>query len=189
MPSTREQQRVDSWTALRSAAVELVERHGFAAVTVDDITAAAGVSRRTFFNHFPTKAAALFDPAAGDAERLTGLLAAADGSAGVWPALRDALVAFTAGEAATLPVRRRLIAEDPVLDAYNRTAHRHVGVAIAAWAARQLADDPFTAALVAETAAAVLITAFLAWEPDEDPARFPELVACGFDRVGSGFAG
>ncbi len=52
----------------------------------------------------------------------------------------------------------------------------------------QLPDDPFTARPVAETAAALLLTAFLAWAPDDGPARFPELVARGFDLVSHGFA-
>jgi len=188
VPSThQEQQRRDSWAALRTATVELVEQRGFAAVTVDDVAAAAGVSRRTFFNHFATKAAALFDPAEDDAERLRGLLAGAGAGTAVWPALRDALVAFTAGETSTLAVRRRLVAEDPELDVYLRTAHRYVGLAVEEWSRARLPDDPFEAALVAETAAAVLLTAFLAWQPGTDPAAFPRLVARGFDRVGAGF--
>ncbi|CAB4930298.1 unannotated protein [freshwater metagenome] len=32
------------------------------------------------------------------------------------------------------------------------------------------------------------MTAFLAWDPADPPARFPELVARGFDLVGTGFA-
>src|ERR1700679_1890276 len=62
--------------ALQNAAIALVGRRGLAEVTVEEIAAAAGVSRRTFFNHFPTKAAALFDPDPSDAERLAQLLAA-----------------------------------------------------------------------------------------------------------------
>jgi AcrR family transcriptional regulator len=40
-------------------AVRLVLEHGFDAVTVDMICEASGVSQRTFFNHFPTKVAAI----------------------------------------------------------------------------------------------------------------------------------
>jgi AcrR family transcriptional regulator len=41
--------------ALVRAAVALFRDRGFAATTVDDITAAAGCSRRTFFRYFGTK--------------------------------------------------------------------------------------------------------------------------------------
>ncbi|MEM7273768.1 MAG: TetR family transcriptional regulator [Actinomycetota bacterium] len=40
---------------LRRAALDLFERHGYDAVTPTQIAAAAGVSERTFFRHFPTK--------------------------------------------------------------------------------------------------------------------------------------
>lgn len=173
---------------MQSAALALVSERGFDAVTVDDVAAAAGVSRRTFFNHFPTKAAALFDPHPDDAEQLVQLLEGVDVSAGVWPALREVCLAFVRGQDDVLAVRRRLV-EDAELDAYHRTAHLHVGQAFDRWLADQLPGDPFRARLVGEAAGAVLMTAFLAWQPEDDPARFAELVARGFDLVGAGFAG
>ena len=184
----REQQRRDSWSALQAAALDLVARQGFTAVTVDDVATAAGVSRRTFFNHFPTKAAALFDPHPDDADRLARLLADVDTTGGLWAALRSVLVEFVGGFAAVLPVRRRLVAEDAELDVYHRTAHRHVGHAVETWTRDRLPEDPHRAALVAEAVAAVLITAFTTWDPDDDPAVFVELVARGFDVLGAGLA-
>ncbi|MGY1591911.1 TetR family transcriptional regulator [Geodermatophilus sp. SYSU D00708] len=178
----REAQRRESWRALQAAAVDLVGRRGFAVVTVDDIAAAAGVSRRTFFNHFPTKAAALFDPDPGDADRLAGMLAAADGAADPWTALGAVCREYLTTHTGTLAVRRRL-ADDPELAAYQRTAYRHIEGALDGWAHRQLPGDPLAAALVAQAAAAVLGAAFTAWHPDEDPARFLDLVARGFALV------
>lgn len=40
---------------IESTALELFERRGFSAVTVDDIAAAAGIGARTFYRHFPAK--------------------------------------------------------------------------------------------------------------------------------------
>jgi AcrR family transcriptional regulator len=183
VPSSRELQRRESWRALQAAAIGLVGRHGFAAVTVDDVAAAAGVSRRTFFNHFPTKAAALFDPDPEDAERLTRLLAAADGAPDLWAALRSVCLEFVAGHEGVIAVRRRLVAEDPELDAYHRTAHRHVELALDRWARGQRPDAAFAAGLTAATAAAVLTTAFAEWRPEDDPGRFAQLIAAGFDLL------
>ncbi len=45
--------------AIEAAAIDLVVEHGYDSVTVDMICDAAGVSQRTFFNHFKTKDAAL----------------------------------------------------------------------------------------------------------------------------------
>src|ERR1700691_3747008 len=87
--SVQERRRRRTQRALQNAAIALVGGRGLAEVTADDIAAAAGVSRRTFFNHFPTKAAALFDPDPADAERLARLLAAASGSADPWLALQS----------------------------------------------------------------------------------------------------
>lgn len=59
-PSTR-----GTATALRIelSAVALVNEHGYDATTVDMICADAGVSQRTFFNHFATKDAAVIGTA------------------------------------------------------------------------------------------------------------------------------
>ncbi|TFV58317.1 TetR family transcriptional regulator [Geodermatophilus sp. DF01-2] len=154
-------------------------RRGFAAVTVDHVAAAAGVSRRTFYNHFPTKAAALFDPDPEDAGRLVGLLAAADGMPDPWAALGAVCRQYLTPHTGTLAVRRRP-AEDPELAAYARSAHGHVAVALDAWARRQWPDDPFVAGLAAQAATAVLGAAFTAWQPDDDPAAFLDLVDRGF---------
>jgi AcrR family transcriptional regulator len=155
-------------------------------VTVEDIAAAAGVSRRTFFNHFPTKAAALFDPDPSDAERLARLLAAASGSADPWQALQTALVSFVAGHENVIVVRRRLIEASPELDQYHRAAHAHVEVAIGHWALAQPGLDAFLAALYAHAAGALLLAAFMSWQPDDPPELLPELVRRGFEQVGSG---
>ncbi len=45
--------------AIEQNAVRLVLEHGFDSVTVDMICEAAGISQRTFFNHFPTKVDAI----------------------------------------------------------------------------------------------------------------------------------
>ncbi len=180
--SAREAQRRESRRALQAAATELVRQRGFAAVTVDDVAAAAGVSRRTFFNHFPTKAAALFDPDPEDAGRLTALLAAADGATDPWAALGAVCREYLVPHTATLAVRRRL-AEDPELAAYARTAYEHIAVALDGWGRPQWPGDDLAAVLAAQAAAAVLGSASTTWQPDDDPAAFLDLVGRGFVLV------
>jgi TetR/AcrR family transcriptional regulator, regulator of mycofactocin system len=184
--SGQERRRRRTQRALQDAAIALVGRRGLADVTVDDIAAAAGVSRRTFFNHFPTKAAALFDPDPSDAERLARLLSAASGSAEPWRALQSALVSFVAGHENVIAVRRRLIDASPELAQYHRTAHAHVEVAIDQWAHAQPGLDDFLATLYAHTAGAIVLGAFMSWRPDDPPELLPELVRRGFDQVASG---
>jgi len=184
--SGQERRRQRTQRALQDAAIALVGRRGLADVTVDDIAAAAGVSRRTFFNHFPTKAAALFDPDPSDAERLARLLSAASGSADPWRALQSALVSFVAGHENVIAVRRRLIAASPELAQYHRTAHAHVEVAIDQWAHAQPGLDDFLATLYAYSAGALVLGAFMSWQPDDPPELLPELVRRSFDQVASG---
>ena len=45
--------------AIRAAALTLTRERGYSAMTVDDVATLAGVSRRTVFNHFSSKAALL----------------------------------------------------------------------------------------------------------------------------------
>lgn len=54
--ANRERTRTD----LAAAAMELFDERGFDDTTVDEIAAAAGVSRRTLFRHFPTKSDIVF---------------------------------------------------------------------------------------------------------------------------------
>src|SRR5262245_31310992 len=58
--------------AIRAAALQLMTERGYEATSTDDIARAAGVSRRTFFNYFPTKEAVLFLPV----EILPGMIGA-----------------------------------------------------------------------------------------------------------------
>jgi AcrR family transcriptional regulator len=53
-------QRLKMRRGLASAAMELFATKGYEATTVDEIAAAAGVARRTFFRHFRSKEEAIF---------------------------------------------------------------------------------------------------------------------------------
>lgn len=54
--SRREERRRQTQDALIEAAMRLLAEKGFEGTTTDEIAAAAGISRRTLFRHFPTKA-------------------------------------------------------------------------------------------------------------------------------------
>ncbi|MBI1377367.1 MAG: TetR family transcriptional regulator [Frankiales bacterium] len=78
--------RGDARARITRAALELFERQGYAATTVDAIAERAGVARRTFFHHFASKDAVVFpdhealvaraghhlDTAPGDAVEVVG---------------------------------------------------------------------------------------------------------------------
>src|SRR5271154_6346541 len=68
----RDRKKQATRRALRFAALELVAERGFAHVTVEDISEAADVATRTFFNYFPTKESAVIG---ADPERIEELQA------------------------------------------------------------------------------------------------------------------
>jgi len=59
--SRREARKARTRREIYRAALDLFGRRGFDGVTVEEICAAAGVARGTFFAHFPTKASLLFE--------------------------------------------------------------------------------------------------------------------------------
>jgi AcrR family transcriptional regulator len=64
----RERRRVETWWAIRDAAWALFGQRPFEQVAVEEIAAAAGVSRMTFFNYFASKEAVVRDAAPGERE-------------------------------------------------------------------------------------------------------------------------
>jgi len=64
-PSRRELNKAATRSSIASAALDLLRSNGPGNFTVEDIAASAGVSRRTFFNYFPSLEAALASVADG----------------------------------------------------------------------------------------------------------------------------
>jgi len=73
--SLRERRRAQTRAEIAQAAMKLFLRNGFEETTADEIAAAAGVSRATFFNYFPQKELILADFASSRAARVEQLLA------------------------------------------------------------------------------------------------------------------
>ncbi|MFD7659807.1 TetR/AcrR family transcriptional regulator, partial [Actinosynnema sp. NPDC059797] len=94
----RDRKKRQTREALSRAAVALVAERGLDGVTVEDISAAADVSPRTFFNYFAGKEEAVLapDPEAGPRLR-AGVLAQPAGLSAA-EAVREALLAEVAAE-------------------------------------------------------------------------------------------
>ena len=91
--------------AIRAAALALVRECGYAAMTVDDVAALAGVSRRTVFNHFSSKAdLLLIGPDAPEPEAVEAF-ASGDG-----PLLEDLADLLTSGAQSLEPDQDWLLA-------------------------------------------------------------------------------
>lgn len=77
-----------SKTKLLDAALQVIRRQGYAATSVDDICAAAGVSKGSFFHHFKSKEELALAAAEHFAEMAGGLFASAPYHAAKDPAER-----------------------------------------------------------------------------------------------------
>ncbi|MCB4822841.1 TetR/AcrR family transcriptional regulator [Roseicella aerolata] len=81
-------------TAIRSAALTLIYRQGFAAMNLRDLAAEVGIQPSSLYNHITSKQALLFDMMQ---EHMATLLAATDAALeAAGPALMDRLRAFIA---------------------------------------------------------------------------------------------
>ena len=80
--------------ALRRVALERFKRDGFANVTVTELAAEAGVTERTFFRHFPTKEAVLFEDYETQLEWLAEALARRPASENLFDAVLASVVSF-----------------------------------------------------------------------------------------------
>ena len=73
---------------LVDVAQDLFARDGYEAVTIDQIAAAAGMSKRSFFRYFPSKDALVLGKYDREGERFAAALAARPVSESPWEALR-----------------------------------------------------------------------------------------------------
>lgn len=87
----RERKKRATRAALAEAAVRLAAEHGADNVTVEAISAAAGVSVRTFFNYFDTRDDAFMAIDAGAGERLRHAVLEAPAGLSPLEAVREAL--------------------------------------------------------------------------------------------------
>jgi AcrR family transcriptional regulator len=125
MGGLRERTRRRTRAEISAAAMRLFLERGFDAVTVAEVAAAARVSEKTVYNHFPTKAELVFD---AEHDLLADLLAAVRNrpvGCSVVSAVRRFLIASAdrVGEGAPPEAQRafrRLVTESPTLRAYQR---------------------------------------------------------------------
>jgi AcrR family transcriptional regulator len=92
----RARKRQETLRRITDAGVALFVERGFDAVTIDEIAAAAGISRRTFFHYFRSKDDVLLSFQSGMGEQIAERVRAAPEGARPFAAVRDAVVASCA---------------------------------------------------------------------------------------------
>lgn len=163
-PSLRERRRAETTTTVAEAALELALASAWDAVTVDAIAERAGISRRTFFNYFPTKDEALLHNATPLAPELLAGFTASTGP--LVDALEDLFVRATRADShdrdRALQVMRLVEGSPELLPGLLGRIAASEAVLAEAIVARDGVDE-FTAATLAGLAGAIARVSGMSW--------------------------
>ncbi|SFK64305.1 transcriptional regulator, TetR family [Streptomyces pini] len=165
-------QRLKMRRELAAAAMELFATKGYEETTVDEIAAAAGVARRTFFRHFRSKEEAIFPDHDDTLERARAVLDAAPAHENpldtVCRGIKEVMRMYAASPAVSVE-RYRLTREVPTLREreiasvarYERLFTRYLlgHFDESAVAHRDGEEDGLDEPLLAEVAASAVVTA------------------------------
>lgn len=131
--------------AISEAAIEVWQRHGYAATGWQEIADATGVSTRTLMRHFSSRAQLAWFGIAPAAERLLAAAAAVPDDVPLAQALRTAIqqsVSRTDKVATLAPSWIRLVTTEPELVALATTAHNTWTTALTQVVAQRSSDLP-----------------------------------------------
>ena len=178
---------------LERLGLELFTRNGFEETTIDDIAAAAGISRRTFFRYFTSKNDLVWGDFDTQLALLRARLAATPPDVTMMTALREAVVAFNRIDAAQVPIHRRrmaLILRVPALMAHSTLRFAGWREVIAEFVAGRIGRPAgeLLPQVVAHTALGCAVAAYTEWLQRSD-ANLDLLLDEALRELSIGFAG
>lgn len=181
---------------IAGVAIELFAARGFDDVSVDDVAAAAGISRRTLFRYYASKSAIPWGDFDAHLQHLRELLSTLSPQISLGEALREALLAFNTyaeHEMAEHRQRMRVILETEALQAYSMTMYAGWREVIATYVAHRIGAE--SSDLLPQTVAwlmlGVALSAYEKWLADESVsltdaiAQAFEIARPGLDALGS----
>ncbi|MGW7292365.1 TetR/AcrR family transcriptional regulator [Streptomyces xiamenensis] len=181
-PTLRERARRAARMEITASAVRLFAENGFEATTIDQITAAVGISRRSFFHYFGSKEDVVLGDTEALGESVRAALEARPGDESAWTAIKEAFLVLQqkAGTLEEQLILARIHHEAPSLRARHLEKHLRWQELLAPDVQRRLGlpasptPDPRALAFVA-AALACLDAALDAWYRSggaDDPERF-----------------
>ena len=188
VPPARDRRRARLLDHVEATALELFAKHGYDAVTVEDIARAADISPRTFFRYFPTKQALLARGQVRQAARVAEAMAARPRGETAFVALSSALVdiseqstessqrsaLLSAAAAMTAPGLATVEYSDRLVDALREETRRRLGPASATEVAVEV---------VIRATIAAAHHAFATWVGSEGRANLTALLQEAFAAV------
>lgn len=190
----RERKKLETRRSLRDNALRLFAERGFEGTTVEAITEAADVARRTFFLHYASKEDVLLADAR---ERLTIFEAAVAGQPGElspFEAVRRALHQLIEGDDLDddeLMLQARLMEEAPSVLARNLEHYTALEEIISRDAAQRLGQDPARDTypiLLAAAAMVALRVAVTVWYRHGGEVDLGRLLDDALDQLAEGLA-
>lgn len=177
---------------LELIALRLFTDKGFDETTVEEIATTAGVSRRTFFRYFDSKAAVLWAEFDGEVEELRSAFEQVPDDMPLMEAIRQVVVGVNRYHAEDVPelrTRMNLITSVPALQASAAPHYDAWERAVSAFAARRLAQqaDSLYALAIGRTTLAACRAAYDRWvaRADNDLTVYLDLA---LRALGKGFA-
>ncbi len=185
--------RVTSQAELEQAAFALFAARGFDATTVDEIAAAAGIGRRTFFRYFPSKNDVPWGAFEDELDRMRVRLRACPPQVPLMDAIRLALIDFNQVPPAQVPLHRRrmeLILRVPALLAHSTLRFAAWRAVIAEFVAERTGRRPGDLApqAIAHAILGVSVAAYEHWL-DEPAADLGVLLDDAMRQLGTAFGG
>jgi TetR/AcrR family transcriptional regulator, regulator of mycofactocin system len=165
---------------LQDIAIEMFSTQGYDEVTIEALAAAAGISRRTFFRYFSSKADALMGDFDADVERLRAVLAGGDPDLPLMDAIRAAVVEvndYHTDDLAQLRQRLLLQHSNPALLANGILHYEEWQAVVAEFAAGRLGQQPadLLPQVIARSVFGAAYAGFMSWLADERGDLSPRL--------------
>jgi AcrR family transcriptional regulator len=185
----RAQKKRATWESIRSAALALFSERGFDAVSIDDIVAAAGVARGTFFNYFENKEAVVVTYGAHEAEFQRGLMDDRPAGEPLWDSMVAVIEGYLVEFEAEIVKHLRLKAASPTLSRSSRPMTGALISDLREWGLRRhphLTEPDIM--LVVNVTVTALGTAVHYWNVDDPALARIAAVRAALDRVGAGLA-
>jgi TetR/AcrR family transcriptional regulator, regulator of mycofactocin system len=184
--------RVTSRAELEHVAFDLFGRQGFERTTIDDIAAAAGIGRRTFFRYFPSKNDVAWGDFDQELERMRAQLKSSPPRTPLMDAIRVAIVDFNRIDPGQVPWHRRrmeLIFGTPALQAHSTLRYAAWREVIAEFVAERTGQPPdaLTPRTIAYAALGVAVAAYEQWLETDD-ADLGELLDTAMRELAAAFA-
>ena len=177
---------------LQRIALRLFDANGFDNTTIEQIAAEAGVSERTFFRYFTTKASVLWAEFDTEVAAIRDALADVPESVPMMDAIRTAVVAanhYRAEDVPDMRMRMALIATEPALSFGAAEHYAHWEQAVSDFAARRLglAADSLYPLAVGRTVLAACRAAYDRWS-DRADNDLPTYLDAVLSALAAGFA-